>query len=343
MSRISGEDLLIFNETLRSAAAVGAPLPEGLLALAREMGSAPAREAVEKVAADLRAGMPLSEALGRKPEAFSPLYVRLVLAGEKAGSLEAVLRRVSAVERETLRLRGEIREALVYPLFVCLAIFGVIFVLSNLVMPVFSTLISDMDIGNLPWLTRHGIWLMPLPLLPMLVLAWLLLRPRKGGTFLSAWEEKWIGWIPLVGGLVKVLAASRFCHAAGLLLERGVPAPEAIRLASEASGSARMVLQAPVARELSEQGGSFTDALPALRTLPDTVLWICKHGERRGDLAGALDQLGRLYLDAALRRMRILRSLATPAFVLLTFPAAAITAWSVFLPLVNLMDAISGS
>lgn len=350
--RLGDEDFLAFNEALRGAILVGAPLPEGLETLSREL---PGRQAASAaVAGDLRRGLTLSEALAKQGNAFPAVYVRLVQAGERAGSLHAVLQRVTGFGREMTRLRAELRESLVYPIFLyamaclVLALWGGFF--APTLGREFGGLLRDLGVeGPMPratvaglWILGHGPWFvwMSAALLCLLLGAiWTgsgLARGRSG-----AGVERLLMRVPALGALLRAMAASRFCHTASLLVERGVPAPEAIPLAAEASGSAWVSADAAAARRASEGGASFGDAVAHLEGLPGVVSWLVRHGESRRELPQALEQLGQFYLDATVRRARLMRSLA-PTFLVLAVGLFVVgTAVTLFLPLVSMMSGIS--
>ncbi len=355
-ARVGEEDFLLFNETLRSAVLVGAPLPEGLEILAREMEKAPAREAAAGIAQDLRQGLPLSEALAKRPGVFPPVYARLIQAGERAGNLHVVLQHVTAFEREMVRLREGLREALVYPVFVCLFSVLILLLWGTRLAPElardFGRMYSEMGLdGGLPlpticslWMLNHGPWIGwgAVGLMAVLLIG-LACAMKRGRSLLGAGSERILWKLPVLGGMLKAAAASRFSHTAALLVGRGVPAPEALTLSAEAAGSSWVSDDAQTAKDLSERGGSFSDALHAFRALPDVLLWMARHGEGRGELPAALEQLGQLYLDAAIRRARFLKILAPPLFILAgPVLVAGFTVLSLFLPLIDMMDKMGG-
>jgi general secretion pathway protein F len=354
-ARVGEEDFLLFNETLRSAILVGAPLPEGLEVLAREMGRAPVREASAWVAGELRNGSSLSQALAQRPGVFPPVYARLVQAGERAGNLHAVLQGVTAVEREMLRLRSGLKEAMVYPVLLSIFCSLLLLLWGTTLAPQmgrdFSAMFTDMGLdGGLPlatppalWILLHGPWIgwgaVGITLALILVF-WM--GSARGLSPFSAGTERVFWRFPVLGGMLRAVAASRFCHTAALLVGRGVPAPEALVLSAEASGSAWVSADAPTAEGLSERGGTFSDSLHAFHALPDVLLWMARHGEGRGELPSALEQLGQLYLDAALRRARLLRMFSPAFFILLVAGIAAGTVLALFLPLIAMMTQMGG-
>lgn len=354
-ARVGEEDFLLFNETLRSAILVGAPLPEGLEVLAREMGRAPVREAAAGVAEDLRNGVSLSQALTKRPGVFPSVYARLVQAGERSGNLHAVLQSVTAVEREMVRLRSGLKEAMVYPVFLCVFCSLLLLLWGTTLAPRlvgdFGAMFADMGLGGglpLPtlqalWILRHGPWIGwgAVGITGTLILIFWMGMARGLSPF-SAGTERVFWKFPVLGGMLRAVAASRFCHTAALLVGRGVPAPEALVLSAEASGSAWVVGDAPRAKGLSEGGGTFSDSLHAFHALPDVLLWMARHGEGRGELPSALEQLGQLYLDAALRRARLLRIFSPAFFILLVAGIAGGTAVVLFLPLIDMMTKMVG-
>ena len=108
------------------------------------------------VADDIEGGATLSEAMGKYPRCFSPLFVNMVAAGEVGGVLDVVLLRLADFMEKSERLKAKIKGAMIYPVTVLIAAFLIVFGLMTFVIPVFAQVLTDLSDGQrkLPMLTE---------------------------------------------------------------------------------------------------------------------------------------------------------------------------------------------
>src|SRR5262249_38574192 len=176
----------------------------------------------------VRAGTALSEAFEAHGSMFPGVYTASLLAGEKSGSLEQVIRRyvayvkvVSAVKRKTI-------SALVYPcILLCLSLVVVSIIVLKVV-PEFGAFYGQAG-AELPAFTRLIVAFSTFAgsyLLAMLVIA--------AGTVAAFWAwiqrpgnrrrlDHWILKIPMLGGIALKFATSQAARTLATLLGGGIP------------------------------------------------------------------------------------------------------------------------
>ena len=93
-------------------------------------------------------GSTFSDALRRHPKVFDDLYVNMVHAGEVGGLLDTILGRLSKYIEKAMKLKGQIKSAMVYPASILGIAFIVIAVLMIFVIPVFEKMFKDMSGGK---------------------------------------------------------------------------------------------------------------------------------------------------------------------------------------------------
>src|SRR6516225_2624427 len=135
---IGTREFLIFNQELATLLKAGMPLVQSLDLLRRQMTSPTFRAVLDDVHEKVRSGTAMSDAFASHGDLIPRVYTASLLAGERSGSLDTVLRRyvdytkiIATVKRKTL-------SALIYPvILVCLALM-LVFIIIWFVVPAFA-------------------------------------------------------------------------------------------------------------------------------------------------------------------------------------------------------------
>lgn len=345
-TRLSAEDLSLFNEQVFAIVKSGLPLGPSLEVLSKDVRSARLRRVVDAVRADIEAGRSLSEAIERHPGAFSPVYVSVVRAGEQAGNLSAALQALTAHSERAMELRYRLQEAIAYPLLVVGLALAVLIYFSVRVVPVldlgaqFSNrdypLFTALLVNSGNSIYRHWMALTVggLAAVALLLIAWRMAKATQGGRyFLSNLGLH----IPGYGNLLRESAVARFSHALGMLLTARVPMPESLRLAGVASGNA--VLEEKCLRIADDvlAGRSLSNSLREADFFPETYCWMMRTGESRGDLDRVVTELAESHEQAAKRRSRFIASAAGPAFTVVAAVVVVMAMLAAYRPLIATM------
>ncbi|MCK5556840.1 MAG: type II secretion system F family protein, partial [Candidatus Hydrogenedentes bacterium] len=137
-SRLTWDDLDLFNRQLLAITKSGLPLAPSLKALAEDIKSRRLKPVLEDIRSQIESGSTLEEAISRHPESFSPVYTSIIRAGERTGNLSGVLSHLSTYSARMVEMKNSIQEALAYPLVVLVAACGVVGFLLVKVVPVFA-------------------------------------------------------------------------------------------------------------------------------------------------------------------------------------------------------------
>src|SRR6187549_911543 len=151
--KIGAKTLAIFTRQLSVMIDAGLPLVQCLDLLAKEEPDKKLAEAVRYVRQDLEAGASLAEAMSRQSHAFNPLFTHMVAAGEAAGILDTIFKRLSVYIEKQAKLQSQVKSAMIYPVAV-IAIAGIVVgVLLWKVIPTFASLFEGLG-AKLPLPTR---------------------------------------------------------------------------------------------------------------------------------------------------------------------------------------------
>ncbi len=345
---MTADELTALNDQIAALARAGLPLDQGLDTLARDMGRGRLRAVTEALAADLRAGHPLPEALARQQGRVPTYYANLVTAGVQTGRLPDVLATLTAYARSVSATRTIVSEALFYPAVVMVIGVALFATLAGFVLPQFDQIFRDFGL-QLPAITefvlvfgRHPVELVVVPAVVLVagpLLARAVLRRSERGRRLWA---RAVYLVPLVGGLIRTARLAAFTELLGLLVEYGVPLPTAVRLAGGASSDPEMAAQSEVVEARLTEGAALADAFRGRGLVPDWVAWLAAAGERRGGLGPALRETAAVYRRQVDARAAVLRSVLPPFVVVVT--AGTLTVFfvvAVMAPLLKLLEGLS--
>src|SRR5262249_18051045 len=104
---------------------------------------------------------------------------------------------------------------------------------------------------------------------------------------------------PWMRGLLRQYEAANFAELLGLLIEHYVPYPEALVLASEATGDRAVVRLGRALAAAVGRGAPRAASLDADRALPPLLRWLLATGRSQAALAGSLHGLAEIYRKQA--------------------------------------------
>ncbi len=344
------DQLLALNEEIAALVRAGLPLGRGLLEAGRDVRGRLGRIA-GVLGARLERGEGLAEALEAERRTIPPLYRAVVEAGARAGRLPAALEGLANYIRSVTDARQSIGLALWYPMIVVSMAYLLFVGLVSFVLPRFALAFESLGLKTpapLLWLDpiRETVpyWWPVGPIFLLVILAgWL-----RTGTTAALAHGSWgvLRYLPGMPGLLSDFEAANFADLLALLVGHGVPYPLAMSLAGEASGSPRLASGAAKVAEAIERGEPGSRAVEAAgpSAFPPMLRWTLASGPAGGPMQDPLRHLADLY-----RRRGRFRAERIAVFVplLLTLgmgsAVAAVYALAVFLPVIELLQGLSGT
>lgn len=343
---IGRDDFVFFNEQLASLAGTGLCLDAGLRQLGKDIQSPRLRRVLDDVATDIERGLPLDQALERHAGEMPALYGRVVRAGIESGQLPATLFNLSHHLRLIAETRRLVVEALAYPAIVLVLALGVVCAVMILVVPQFGEIFADFG-AQLPLLTVglvHLAGLVPqllgglAVLLLILIGTWCVLRFSSSGRRL---RERLLLAIPLLGSVIRDSLRARFLRAASFSVNSGMPLPEAMRLAADATASPSASRDARQIAERVEQGESVYAACREAVLIPPMFGYVVEVNTDRNNLEEGLIQLSGAYESRATHGQSLLRGWLAPLAVIGVGVVIGLCILALFLPFVSLMQSIT--
>jgi general secretion pathway protein F len=323
----------------------GIPIPQALEGLGEQEENPSLRRAVLGLADSVRKGAALSGALAEQPALFSHLYVSMVRVGEEAGALPKVMSDLAELMEHEDELRGEVLGAVAYPVFVLCFGFVTVTVLLTVVMPKLFSMLTEMATT------------LPLPTLILLRVSgfiqayWIPLVLGLAGAFAGLrWylrtprgAEKWDGLkldLPVLGGIYRAAALSRFARTLGTLARSGVSLLPALKIVETTIGN--LVLGKLIAQVAEETRGGDSLAAPLrkLGIFPKTVVQMISVGEESGMLPEMLLKVADIEERHMRAHTKTMISLLAPALILVVGALVGFMVIALLLPIFNMSQAL---
>jgi len=337
-------DVTIFTRQLANLVAGGVPLMAGFAALSAHTENPRLRVMLEQMQQDVHGGKTLWEALAVHPQAFPPLYVSMVKAGESSGQLAAVLNWLADYQEKEQARRMQIRSALAYPML--LACFGAlaVFLLVVLVVPKFSTMFTEFN-QTLPLPTvvllntsdflGHWAWAVVIGIFLLVVGFRRYARTPSGKLRVDRWRLR----MPIFSKLLVRSAMSRFARTTATLLKGGVPLLDALGVVRDVLDNEVLALATDHAREGMREGERFAERLQATGVFPSFLTHMIGIGEETGDLQSMLLTVASTYDIEVESSLKSMVSLIEPLIIITVGGIIGFIIFSMLLPIfqINLM------
>ncbi|MBI4698381.1 MAG: type II secretion system F family protein [Nitrospirae bacterium] len=288
-SRVTEKDVMTFTYQLGVLLDAGFTLDKSLFVLSDLTEKKALRDFLKEIYSQVRGGKSFSEALSRFPEVFPPFYVNMVKAGETGGFLEDTVSRIAVYLENSQAIKGEIRSALIYPLFVTFVGGAAVLLLLTFVVPKFKMIFSDMG-GALPLptimllavsnaLTSYW-WAIMLCAAGLIAYSGYFLRGDRG----RQWWDNIKFRLPLFGKLYKEAAVATFARTFATLLKSGVPILNALQVVKGTLRSDRLSDVISSVRDEVKKGRGISEPLKNSDIFPPIAVHMVTVGEETGRL-----------------------------------------------------------
>ncbi|MBI3928647.1 MAG: type II secretion system F family protein [Armatimonadetes bacterium] len=299
-ARVKGEDLLGFTQSIAAMVEAGLAYKKALEILREDLDSSELRRALGEVANDLGSGLSLSAAMENHQHIFDTFYTRMVAAGEAAGQLPLILKRLAEFIERTEAIREKVKSALVYPTIVLVfaVLLGTLIVLIGV--PVLDEVYTSLG-SQLPAPTQAVVVLgkglvnfWPILLPAGLVLVFLLARAARtprGGDLIDRWKLH----LPVFGELFRLLYTARFARTLATLYSSGLPVVPALQMTADSIGNSVLKKDLHRVADRVGEGSSISRELRGADLFSRMAVSMVAAGEEAGNLELMLAKLADFY------------------------------------------------
>jgi len=320
-SGVSIKELNEFTKLIRTLLKSGMPITDAIEVLLDGGEETSLNIALRKVHSDIREGISLSRALSRHPEVFPDIYMKTIVAGEKAGALENILKRLSEYFASSIAIRRKVVGALIYP-SILLAVLSVsVTYMVVAVVPEFAGLFNSLDVP-LPLLTSLlletsgflGEWFFLLLFALMFAVGVLITASQspEGRLRIDGIKLK----IPMIKELEKNFAYSQFSRTMATMIEGGIPILDSLEVVLDSFDNKVIASRFSAIPELIEKGQSFARAMKSIPEIPRMMVRVVHVGEESGNLGEMLENLADHYDEEITELTDTITSLIEPLMFL---------------------------
>ena len=342
-NKVKSKDLVVFTRQISTMVSAGVPILRALTILREQSESAPFRKVLEQVTADVQGGKNLSDAMARHPQAFSPIYVNMVRAGETGGILDEVLGRLAFQQEKDAALKGKIRAAMVYPIVITVVTMLAFFVLMTFIVPKIGNILTQSGV-ELPIYTKLLLSLSNLLKSPGFILAVAILVPIAIILF-RRWKKtpagryKWHSLllrVPAIRTIIVKTAVARFSRIFASLMGAGVSIVEALETTAGAIGNAVIEKDLLDASKAIQAGSQLSSELGKSKNFPPIVAQMLLVGEETGQTDTVIIKVAEFYEEEVDTAVGAISSVIEPVMILVLGGMVGMIAVSVFGPITQI-------
>ncbi len=343
--KVKLKELSIYSRQLAVLIDAELPLIQSLNILAEQTRNKYFKKVITSVSEDVEAGSSLNQAKRKFPKVFDDLYCNLVASGEQSGSLDIMLQRLADYIEKIVKLRSQVRQAMIYPsAIVIFALLVAIFLLWK-VIPIFSNIFAELG-AALPGITRGVIFLshfvqnyIIFVFIGIIAAVFLFRYYRKTPPGRKV-VDRAVLRAPLFGKLMSKVAISRVTRTLSTLLSGGVSMLECLKISASTAGNVIIEKAVMDARRMVSEGRSLTDAFKVGGRFPFMMTQMIKVGEETGTLDQMLGKLADFYDDEVSSTVSALLSMLEPIMMIFVGGIVGGLILSMYLPIFSLMSQI---
>ncbi|MBC7963086.1 MAG: type II secretion system F family protein [Steroidobacteraceae bacterium] len=345
--KIDTKDLVVFTRQFATMIDSGLPLVQCLDILSSQQENKTFKEILGKVKESVESGSTFADALAKHPKAFDQLFVNLVAAGEVGGILDTILNRLAAYIEKAMKLKKQIKGAMVYPITIMSIAVIVVGVILVFVIPTFAKMFADFG-GELPVPTKIVIALSNFLSRYIVViiaafygLVWLVKKyyaTPSGQKIIDRWALK----APIAGPLIRKVAVAKFTRTLGTMVSSGVPIMDGLEIVAKTAGN-KIVEEAIYAvRQAISEGKTMAEPLAACGVFPPMVVQMIAVGEATGAMDTMLNKIADFYDDEVDDAVSAMTAMMEPLLMVFLGTTVGGLVVAMYLPIFKLAGAVGG-
>jgi type IV pilus assembly protein PilC len=344
---VPAKNLAVFTRQFSVMIDAGLPLVQCLDILGNQEEHKYFAQVILQTRTDVEGGMSLAEAMKRHPKVFDGLFCNMIAAGEAGGILDTILKRLAVYIEKAVKLKNQVKSAMIYPVAVIVIAGLVIAIILWKVIPTFASLFAGLG-ATLPLPTRVVIALSDnmIRFSPVLI----------GAFFAAGWGfrtyyatengRRVIDQIslkmPILGPILRKIAVARFCRTLSTLMASGVPILDGLDITARTSGNAIIEDAILTTRRSIERGETIAAPLKETGVFPGMVVQMISVGEATGALDTMLGKIADFYEEEVDVAVEGLLTLLEPLMIALLGGAVGGIVIAMYMPIFDLIGKMTG-
>ncbi|HOG30123.1 MAG TPA: type II secretion system F family protein, partial [Vicinamibacterales bacterium] len=344
--KVPAKNLAIFTRQFSVMIDAGLPLVQCLEILGNQEEHKDFAAKILQTRADVEGGAALAEAMRKHPGAFDALYTNMVAAGEAGGILDAILKRLAVYIEKNVKLIGQVKSAMTYPIAVITIAILVIMLILWKVIPTFAALFAGLG-AELPLPTRlviaasNGV----VRVGPFLVVGAIAAaqafrqyyRTNNGRHVV----DRALLRAPVLGNILRKIAVARFTRTLSTLISSGVPILDGLEITAKTAGNAIVEDAILTTRKSIERGETIADPLRQTGVFPAMVSQMVGVGEATGALDTMLAKIADFYEEEVDTAVAGLLTLLEPIMIAFLGVVVGGVVIAMYLPIFSLISKLA--
>lgn len=344
--KVKGQELAIFCRQLATLVNAGVNILDALSDISEMVQNAYFSRVLIKICDDVKGGKDLSDALLAYPKVFNNAFVSMIKVGEKSGQLAQVLNDLASYTESSVKLRGKIKSAASYPIFVgtffVLVFFGIVFIL----IPKFEDMFNSFG-AELPAPTRlvmniSRFFVDHIPgVLIFLVVVYVIFRIlTKSAEGKRRWHQFFFK-IPIFGPIYTKIVFARFFQTLSTLVRSGVDIITSIEIATTTVSNTYVTGILDDIRKMVVAGEQFSTGMDRYQLFPKMIVRMTAVGEKSGQVSEMFEKITDYYTDEVDNTVATLSSVVEPVLIIFLGFIVGVCVIALYLPIFNMANAIS--
>jgi type IV pilus assembly protein PilC len=344
---VDAKSLAVFTRQFSVMIDAGLPLVQCLEILGTQEEDKNFSGVILATRGDVESGASLADAMKKHPKVFDPLFTNMIAAGEAGGILDTILKRLATYIEKAVKLQGQVKSAMIYPVAVIVIATLVVGVILWKVIPTFANLFAGLGaelplptrvvIGLSNALVRYGIFL----IMALFAAGWgfkSYYATPNGRRVVDAAVLK----MPILGNLMRKIAVARFCRTLSTLLASGVSILEALDITAKTAGNAIVEEAIQNTRKSIERGETIAQPLKDTAVFPSMVVQMIGVGEATGALDTMLGKIADFYEEEVDVAVAGLLTLMEPLMIALLGGIVGGIVIAMYMPIFSLISKLTG-
>jgi type IV pilus assembly protein PilC len=344
--KVNPKNLAVFTRQFSVMIDAGLPLVQCLEILGSQEEDKNFAETIIATRSDVEGGASLADAMKKHPKTFDPLFSNMIAAGEAGGILDTILKRLATYIEKAVKLKSQVKSAMIYPIAVIVIAVLVVGVILWKVIPTFAALFSGLG-AELPLPTRIVIALSDflVAFMPFIIVGIGALGYAFKAYYGTAAGKHQIDGItlklPVLGLIMRKISVARFCRTLSTLLSSGVPILDGLDITARTSGNVVIEEAILLTRKSIERGETISAPLKETGVFPPMVTQMIAVGETTGALDTMLSKIADFYEDEVDTAVAGLLTLLEPIMIAFLGGVVGGIVIAMYLPIFDLISKLT--
>lgn len=343
-------DLVLFTRQLSTMVSAGVPLLRSLTTMRDQVENPTLREIITDMIKDVQGGVSLADAMAKHPDVFSDIFVNMIRAGEAAGIVDDILKRLATQVEKNASMRKKIKSASTYPIVLLALTVGAFMGLMIFIIPRIAAILKDIGgedaklpvitqvmIGISSFMTNYWYIVIGGGALAIFLIRRYIKTPAGRYQFHALVLK-----IPILKNLVTKISVARFTRTFAALIGAGVSVVEALRVTSRAIGNDVYQKAIEEAANKVINGEQLSQAIEGNKLFPGIVPQMLAVGEETGQTDIVLVKVADFYDEEVDAIIDSLSSILEPVMIVIMGGMVGLVAASVMGPIASLSQNVGG-